>query len=106
MTSEEFKKLELLERLKVQFLQIDIPTANSLLEHAKSLGEENLFYSAFAGAISTERTAKEKNIYTQYFNDLNAKAYTKQKGQSEGGQKSHRTRNKPKSNPEETNLDI
>lgn len=106
MTTEEFKKLELLERLKVQFLQVDIATANSLLEHARTLNEEHLFFSAFAGAISTERTAKEKNIYTQYFNELNVKAYAKQKGQSEGGQKSHRTRNKPKNNPEETNLEI
>lgn len=106
MTAEEFKKLDILERLKVQTICIDIATANSLYEYSKAKKEENLFFAAFAGAISTERTSKEKNVYTTYFNDINAKAYTKQKGQSIGGKKSKRAAAKPKTNPDDINMNL
>lgn len=106
MNAEDFKKLDFLERLKVQTICIDIATANSLYEHAKAVKEENLFFAAFAGAISIDRTAKEKNIYTTYFNDINAKAYTKQRGQSIGGKKSKRTAAKTKPNPDDINMNL
>jgi len=106
MNAEDFKKLDFLERLKVQTICIDIATANSLYEHAKAVKEENLFFSAFAGAISIDRTSKEKNIYTTYFNDINAKAYSKQKGQSIGGQKSKRTKAKPKNNQDDISMNL
>lgn len=104
MTVDEFEKIDLLERLKVQCLTVDIATAHQLYEHAKTVKEEHLFFAAFAGAISTERTSKTKNIYTTYFNELNAKAYAKQRGQSIGGQKSKRTKAKPKQDSDETKL--
>lgn len=104
MTADEFKKLDLLERLKIQTICIDIATANSLYEHAKEFKETDLFLKAFAGALSTERTSKEKNIYTTYFNALNAKAYFKQVSQSMGGKKSKRTKSKTKLNGTETEL--
>lgn len=104
MTADEFKKLDLLERLKVQNICIDISTANSLYEHAKEFKETDLFLNAFVGALSSERTSKEKNIYTTYFNELNAKAYSKQVSQSLGGQKSKRTKTKPKQTDTETIL--
>lgn len=104
MTADEFKKLDLLERLKVQNICIDISTANSLYEHAKAFNETELFLNAFVGALSTERTSKEKNIYTTYFNELNAKAYHKQVCQSLGGQKSKRT--KAKAKPKQTDIEI
>ena len=69
MNIEEFKELDIIEHLKVQTISIDIPTAYSLLEYAKARKEENLFFSAFAGAISHDRTSKENNCYTRYFND-------------------------------------
>ena len=106
MTAEEFKKLDFLERLKVQGIYLDFATANSLLEHAKAMKEENLFLEAFAGAIGKDRTSDKKNIYSQYFNELNAKAYTKQKGQSIGGKKSKRAAAKPKTNPDDINMNI
>ena len=106
MNAEDFKKLDFLERLKVQTICIDIATANSLYEHAKAVKEENLFFSAFAGAISIDRTSKEENIYTTYFNEINAKAYNKQKGQSMGGQRSKRTAAKIKNNKDEMKMNI
>lgn len=106
MNADDFKKLDLLERLKVQTICIDISTANSLYEHAKAFKETDLFFNAFAGALSTERTSNEKNIYTTYFNEINAKAYSKQKGQSTGGQKSKRTKAKPKNNQDDINMNL
>lgn len=96
MTIDEFKKLDFLERLKIKSICIDIDTANSLYEHAKAMNEENLFFSAFVGAISKDRTSDEQNVYSTYFNTINAKAYTKQLGQSKGGQKGKRGKAKPK----------
>lgn len=104
MTADEYKNLELLERLKVQTMSIDISTANSLYEHAKANNEEKLFFLAFVGAISKDRKTDEKNIYSQFFNEINAKAYTKQLGQSQGGKKSKRTKNKPKNSENENRL--
>lgn len=106
MTSEEFEKLDILERLKIQTICIDISTANSLYENAKAHNEEKLFFSAFVGAISKDRTSKEKNVYTRYFNDINIKAYNKQKGQSIGGKKSKRTAAKPKANKNDNSLNL
>ena len=106
MTVDEFKKLDFLERLKVQNICIDIATAYSLYEHAKAQKETELFFNAFIGAISKERTSDKNDIYAQYFNELNVKAYTKQKGQSIGGQKSKRTTAKPKANKDAVNMDL
>lgn len=106
MNIEEFKELDIIEHLKVQTISIDIPTAYSLLEYAKARKEENLFFSAFAGAISHDRTSKENNCYTRYFNDIIIKAYNKQIGQSMGGKKSKRTAAKPKANQSEINLTL
>jgi len=106
MTADEFKKLDILERLKVQSLTIDVSTAYSLYDYAKNKNEEKLFFAAFVGALSTERTASENNIYTQYFNGLNAKAYTKQKGQSDGGKNGKRSKAKHKTSSNENNLGI
>lgn len=106
MTIEEFEKLDLLERLKIQCITIDIATAQQLYTHAKEFKEESLFFAAFVGAISTERISKKKDMYTQYFNGLNIKAYAKQRGQSIGGQKSKRTKAKPKETEDETKLEF
>lgn len=106
MNAEEFKKLEFLERLKVQTISLEIETTRSLLEHAEALKEENLFYSAFKAAISSNRTSNEKNIYTTYFNEVNARAYTKQIGQSIGGKKSKRTAAKNKQQKDEINMNL
>lgn len=106
MNIEDFKKLSLLERLKVQGLYLDFATANSLLENAKARHEENLFLEALAGAIGKDRYNDKKDIYSQYFNELNIKSYTKQKGQSMGGKKSKRTAAKPKNNPDDINMKL
>ena len=103
MTADEFKELDILERLKVQSLPIDHATAFNLFLHAQAMKEENLFYAAFVGAISNERTSHEKNIYTQYFNEMNAKAYTKQLGQSMGGKNGKRSKAKPKAASKDDN---
>ena len=104
MTPDEFEKLDILERLKVKILPIDHETAFSLYLHAKTMKEESLFFAAFVGAISNERTSPEKNIYAQYFNGINAKAYTKQLGQSMGGKNGKRSKAKPKTNKSDTEL--
>ena len=107
MTADDFIKLDILERLKVQCLPIDHATAFNLYLHAQAMKEENLFYAAFVGAISNERTSHDKNIYTQYFNEVNAKAYTKQLGQSMGGKNGKRSRAKPKTtSKDETKLEL
>jgi len=104
MTGDEFKKLDLLERLKVQTISFDISTAYSLYENAKTQNEESLFFDAFVCAIGKDRISDKKNIYSQFFNEVNAIAYIKKQGQSEGGKKSKRTRNKPKRNKDQINL--
>lgn len=106
MTADEFKKLDILERLKVKTICLEISDVHDLHEYAKDHNEENLFFSAFVGAISKDRTSKENNTYTRYFNDINAKAYNKQKGQSIGGKKSKRTAAKPKENKNDVSMDL
>ena len=106
MPIEDFKKLSILERLKVQYIQIDHATAFNLYLYAKNMKEENLFFSAFIGALSNERISTEDNIYTQYFNGLNAEAYDRKQAQSKGGKNGKRSKAKPKTTPNETKLDI
>lgn len=107
MDANEFKELNLLERLKVQNISIDHSTAFNLYLYAKSMNEEEKFYNAFVKAISNERISPENNIYSEYFNGLNAKSYSKQLGQSMGGKISKRSKAKPKNTTKnETKLDV
>ena len=85
-----FDSLDILDRINVKNIVVNLEEECNLLRYAETKGEEKLYYSAYKTALQPSNVFSEKNIYTKHFNDLLVKSHLKYLAQSKGGQNGKR----------------
>lgn len=89
-TNYNFDSLDILDRINVKKIVVNLEEEYNLLRYAETKGEEKLYYSAYKTALQPSNVFSEKNPYTKHFNDLLVKSHLKYLAQSKGGQNGKR----------------